>query len=241
MNEEIYLSFDRYLAHEMPADERAAFELQLTSDTVLAEKFRLYQEVLEIVGPRHQREEQEMAFRKNVASIGHEEIAEKTGRTVKMNWYLWAAAASIALVCAFLFYTSSSTPEYSAYAHYEPLTLAERGDEDAAALQAQQAFNTQRYAEAVTAINVLLERDSKNDALKMYKGIALLELDRVEEANSLFTEVSHTSSIYKDRALWMLALSALKQKDYKACADFLKKIPAGSPEYKQAQDLLDKL
>lgn len=241
MNEEMYLSFDRYLAHDMEADERAAFELKLTSDTVLAEKFRLYQEVLEIVGPRYQREEQENAFRENVASIGREAVVEKTGRTVKMNWYLWAAAASIAFICAFLFYTSSSTPEYSTYAHYEPLTLAERGNEDAATLQAQQAFNTQRYAEAVAAIDVLLTQDGNNDALKIYKGIALLELDRVAEANSLFMEVSGKSSIYKDRALWMLALSALKQKDYKTCEDYLKKIPAGSPEYKQAQDLLDKL
>jgi hypothetical protein len=241
MNEEMYLSFDRYLAHEMPADERAAFELKLSSDTVLAEKFRIYQEVLEVVGPRHQREEQEMAFRKNVASIGNEEVVEKTGRTVKINWYVWAAAASIALICVFLFYTSPSTPEYSTYAHYEPLALAERGNEDAAALKAQQAFNTQRYAEAVAAIDVLLKQDGQNETLKIYKGISLLELDHVAEANSLFTEVSHTSSVYKDKALWMLALSALKQKDYKTCERFLKKIPAGSPEYKQAQDLLDKL
>jgi thioredoxin-like negative regulator of GroEL len=241
MNEEIYLSFDRYLANEMPADERTAFELQLTSDTVLAEKFRIYQQVQEIVGPRYQREEQEIAFRKNLELIGKEEVVEKTARTVKMNWYLWAAAASIAFICAFLFYTSSSTPEYSTYAHYEPLALAERGNEDASTLKAQQAFNTQRYAEAVAAIDVLLEQDGKNDALKIYKGISLLELDRVAEANNLFTEVSNTSSVYKDKALWMLALSALKQKDYKTCEDYLRKIPEGSPEYKQAQDLLDEL
>jgi thioredoxin-like negative regulator of GroEL len=241
MNEEIYLSFDRYLANEMPADERAAFELQLTSDTVLAEKFRIYQEVQEIVGARYQREEQEMAFRENLELIGNEEVVEKTARTVKMNWYLWAAAASIAFICAFLFYTSSSTPEYSAYAHYEPLALAERGNEDASILKAQQAFNSQRYAEAVAAIDVLLKQDGKNDALKIYKGISLLELNRVEEANSLFTEVSRTSSIYKDKAFWMLALSALKQKDYETCEDYLRKIPEGSPEYRQAQDLLGEL
>jgi cytochrome c-type biogenesis protein CcmH/NrfG len=241
MNEEIYLSFDRYLAHEMPADERVAFELQLRSDTALAEKLRIYQEVQEIVGPRYQREEQEIAFRKNLALIGHEELVEKTGRTVKVNWYVWAVAASIALICAFFFYTSYSTPEYSDYAHYEPLALVERGNEDASILKAQQAFNTQQYAEAVEAINALLKQYDKNDALKIYKGISLLELDRVAEANSLFTEVSNSSSIYKDKALWMLALSALKQKDYKTSEDFLKKIPAGSSEYKQAQDLLDKL
>src|SRR5688572_8608997 len=223
MNAEMYLSFDRYLAHEMPADERAAFELKLTSDAAFAEKFRLYQEVLDVVGPRYRREEQETAFRENVAQIGREEVLETTGRTVKLKWYGWAAAASIAVICAFLFYTSASTPEYSTYANYEPLALAERGNEDAAVLKAQQAFNSQRYAEAVTAIDVLLDQDGQNDALKIYKGISLLELDRVEEANSLFTEVSHTSSIYKDKALWMLALSALKQKDYKTCEDYLKR------------------
>lgn len=241
MNEEMYLSFDRYLAQEMQADERAAFELQLTNDAVFAEKFRLYREVLAIVGPRYQREDQEAAFRENVALIGQEEVVEKTGRTVNLKWYVWAAAASIALICAFLFYTSTSTPEYSTYAHYEPLALAERGQEDASALKAQQAFNSQRYAEAVAAIDVLLEHDGNNDALKIYKGISLLELDRVDEANSLFREVSGGSSIYKDKALWMLALSALKQKDYKTCEDYLREIPEGSPEYKQAQDLLEKL
>ncbi|MBT1686157.1 hypothetical protein [Dawidia soli] len=241
MNEEIYLSFDRYLAHEMSADERAAFESALASDTALAEKLRIYQEIQATVGPRYQREEQEIAFRKNLERIGHEQLVEKTGRTVKMTWHLWAAAASIALICAFYFYTSSSTPEYSTYAQYEPLALAERGSEDASILKAQQAFNSQRYEEAVAAIDTLLIHDRQNDALRLYKGISLLELDRVEEANSLFTEVSRSSSIYKHKALWMLALSALKQKDYKTCQDFLKKIPADSPEYKQAQDLLDKL
>jgi hypothetical protein len=241
MNEEIYLSFDRYLAYEMSADERAAFESRLQSEPALAEKLRIYQEVQEIVGPRYQRDEQETAFRQNLELIGQEQITEKTGRTVTINWYVWAAAASLLLLCAFFFYSSLSTPEYSDYAHYEPLALVERGNEDISIQQAQQAFNTQRYADAVAALNTLLERDRENDALKLYKGISLLELDRVAEANSLFTEVSGRSSIYKDKALWMLALSALKQKDYKTCEDYLKKIPDGSPEYKEAQDLLDKL
>jgi hypothetical protein len=241
MNEEIYLSFDRYLTYEMQADERAAFELQLATDPALAEKLRIYQEVQEIVGPRYQRAEQENAFRKNLELIGKEEIGTKTERNVKLNWYAWAAAASIALVCAFLFYTYSSTPEYSDYAHYEPLALVERGNEDATALKAQQAFNAQQYAEAVQAIDVLLAHDDKNDALKLYKGISLLELDRTADANRLFAEVSNGPSIYKDKARWMLALSALKQKDYKTCENFLEKIPKDSPEYKQAQDLLDKL
>jgi hypothetical protein len=240
MNEEIYLSFDRYLAHEMPADERAAFEATLASDTTLADKLRLYQEIQDIVGPRYQREEQEIAFRKNLELIGHEEIAHAKGRTINIRWYI-GAAASIALICAVLFYTSLSTPEYSDYAHYEPLALVERGTEDATLLKAQQAFNARQYADAVDAINTLLARDGENDALRLYKGIALLELDRVAEANTLFTEVSSRPSIYKNKAWWMLALSALKQKDYKTCEDFLKKITAGSPEYKQAQDLLDKL
>lgn len=241
MNEEIYLSFDRYLTFEMSADERAAFELRLQAEPALAEKLRIYQEVQEIVGPRYQRDEQETAFRRNLELIGREEISEKTGRTVTVNWYVWAAAASLLLLCAFFFYTSLSTPAYSDYAHYEPLALVERGNEDASIQQAQQAFNTQRYAEAVEAINTLLERDGENDALKLYKGISLLELDRVAEANDLFTEVSSRSSIYQDKALWMLALSALKQKDYKTSENYLKRIPEGSPEYKQAQDLLDKL
>lgn len=240
--EEIYLAFDRYLSHDMTAEERAALEQQLQTDEDLAEKLRIYEQAQKILTGRYQSEEKENLFRKNLEVIGNEELGKKQGRVVRMNWTVWAAAASIAFLCAVLFYTSFSKPDYNTYArHYEPLALAERGSEDSLKIKAQRAFNNEDYKEAVVSINLLLKHDPTNETLKMYKGMALLELDQVSEARALFEEVRKTPSAYKDQAIWLLALSALKEKDYKTCEEFLKQIPEGSPEYNQAQKLLNDL
>ena len=241
MEEETYLSIDRFLSSEMQGDERLAFEERLKRDGNLAEKLELYRSASEILSVKFKREEKEAMFKHNLAKIVAEKTAIKEGKVIKLNWYALAAAASVALLCLVLFYTKLSKPDYDEFANYESITLVERGDENETKLQAQRAFNHHDYKFAVILFNKLLEGGDENAELELYKGIALLESDRINEANEMFYKVRNSKSIYKDRATWMLALSALKQKNYKKCESFLKEIPAGSAEYDNAQQLLDKL
>jgi predicted Zn-dependent protease len=239
MEEELYLEIDRYLGNDMSADERTLFETKLKNDSTLAEKLNLYRSASERLGARFQGEEQEQLFRKTLASM--EVTIPAEGKKKAIQFYAWAAAASVALLCIALVYTSSLKPSYSDYANYEPLTLVERGNDNTIKLQAQQDFNAKEYEKAIANLDELLQADPTNIELQFYKGIALLEVDQVKQANALFEVVRNSNSVFKDRGTWMLALSALKQKDYEPCEALLKEIPSDSPEYATAQKLLNKL
>jgi Flp pilus assembly protein TadD len=198
-----------------------------TASTVLEAKFRI--------------EKLEGSFRNNLAKIASENYHDKETKVITLKWYTWATAASVALLCAALFYTSLSNPDYKEYAVYEPIELVQRGSEDATRFEAQQAFNSHDYTRAAQLFTTLLDQDKNNSELQLYKGISLLELNRINEANTIFNIVRVSGSVFSNEAIWMLALSALKEKDYKKCESLLKEIPAGSEEYDRAQALLNEL
>jgi hypothetical protein len=241
MEEETYISIDRYLTNEMPLDERIAFEERLRTDRDLAEKMEVFQSASIALKAKFGREESETIFKNNITKIAAEYHDANKGKVVTLKWYVWAAAASIALLCAALFYTTFTKPTYETFANYEPIALVERGNDEAIKLEAQEAFNTRQYTRAVDLFTRLLDEDKNNLEIQLYKGIALLELNRINEANTLFNVIRNSGSIYKDKGTWMLALSALKEKDYKKCESLLKEISTGSDEYNHAQSLLDEL
>jgi hypothetical protein len=86
-----------------------------------------------------------------------------------------------------------------------------------------------------------LEADRENTELQLYKGIALLELDRYEEAEAIFTPIKNSPTAYQDKATWYLALSALKQKDYDKCKILLDQLPADSEYHNQAKEIQEEL
>jgi len=241
MEEEVYISIDRYLANEMTADERLSFQARLQNDRDLADKLEIYKTASTALQNKFKTEERELQFRNNIVLIAAEQDDHKDTKVIKLKWYTWAAAASVALLCAVLFYTTLSKPTYKEYAVYEPIALVERGHEDETKLEAQEAFNNHQYEHAVQLFAKLLEQDKRNAELQLYQGISLLELNRISEANAMFNEVRNSKSVFSSKAMWMLALSALKEKDYKKCRSLLLEIPEGSEEYNQAQALLHEL
>lgn len=242
MDEEIYLLIDRYLANELSAEEQRKFEEKLKVDSELAEKVRVYRALSENLRSRFTREQEETQLRENLSVISQLEFGtEKSARVVSIRWYHWAAAASVALLAVAWFYTRTATfPEYTQYAFHESLSLAERGD-DSLKHQAEQAFNSKQYAQAVNYFDKLLAVDPSDNELQLYKGVSLLELDRISEAELLFNGIKDSNSVYKDKAIWYLALSALKQKHYDQCKMLLERIQTDSEDYDNARKLLDKL
>jgi tetratricopeptide (TPR) repeat protein len=242
MDEEIYLLIDRYLANELSAEERRKFDENLRVDTELAEKVRVYRVLSENLRSKFTREQEEIQLRESLSVISQLEFGtEKSARVISIRWYHWAAAASVALLAVVWFYTRTAAfPEYAQYAVHEPLSLAERGD-DSLKHQAEQAFNSKQYARAVAWFDRLLAIDPNDTELQLYKGVSLLELDRISEAELLFNGIKDSNSVYKDKAIWYLALSALKQKHYDQCKILLEKLPRDSEDYDAARKILDKL
>jgi hypothetical protein len=61
------------------------------------------------------------------------------------------------------------------------------------------------------------------------------------EAEAVFTTLKTGNSIYKNKAIWSLALSKLKQKDYKTCKELLLTIPEDYEGNDQVDALLEEL
>ena len=89
--------------------------------------------------------------------------------------------------------------------------------------------------------NQILEEDSSNTEIQLYKSITLIETNQFSESFEFSVGISEGNSIYKNKAMWYLALSKLKQGNFEACKNILKSIPKDAKDYKQAQKLLNKL
>jgi predicted Zn-dependent protease len=243
MEEDLYILIDRYLAGEMNAGEQKDFEDRIKNDGDFAEKVLLYRSLTENLKSRFSGEDAETQLRESLSAISKSEfVPEKKARVISLRWYHWAAAASIALLAIAWFYNNTSTlPEYSQYAFRGSLSLAERGGNDSLQLEAEEAFNSKKYAQAIQPLNKLLEADPANAELQLFKGICLVELDQVKEAESIFNAIRDSNPVYKDKAIWYLALSALKQKDYDRCRALLEQLSADSEDHSKAMELLDRL
>lgn len=238
MEEELYETIGRYVAGELSEDERKAFEKKMQADPVLHEKVQLFSAASHSLSVKLSGEQQETKLKETLSRLGTEYIIANENKPIK--WYALSAAACIALVMAFYFYTSPK-PRYEEYANFEPMAIAERGVSDSIVILAEKTFNAKKYEEAIQAIDRILQEEPGNTELKIYKGIALLQTDRFNEANVLFDSIRATPTVYQNQALWLRALSALKEKEYDVCRTLLQEIKPEEEKYKQAQEILDDL
>ena len=164
--------------------------------------------------------------------------------TAKVNWARWATAIAASLVLllgAFWFFNQTALPEYHQYAQHAPLSLTVRGVADQAVGNAEKAFSTKDYAAALAALEQIIASDPGNITAQLYRGISLLELDRVAEARAAFAPIALGQSALRGEANWYFALSYLKEKKYAACETALQAIDPGADHYEEAQELMKKL
>jgi hypothetical protein len=241
MDEDTYTRIERYLAGELTPEENKDFEDRVKTDPDFAEKVTVYRSLSENLKSRFSGGQDEQRLREILSAISKAEITKKSGKGISLHWYYWAAAASIALLAIFWFYITTPTlPEYSEYAFHESLSLTERGD-DSLNHQAEDAFNSAKYLQAIHFVNRLLQADPGNTELQLYKGVSLLELDRYAEAESIFNAIKNSDTVYRDKAIWYLALSALKQKDYDKCKALLDQLSPDSEDHSKAKEILKRL
>lgn len=242
MEEEIYERIDRYWQNEMTAEERAGFEAEMQRDAALAETVRLYRDTQTQLQHRIRGKSREQDFRALVADIIQTE-SNTTARVVPLyqRWYTWAAAACVALLCVALLYQTGGHPEYADFATPEQMSAMQRGTGQATWQQAETAFNQRDYQQASLALAELLQQDPNNPDLLYYQGIALTEINQLDEARRLLTQLHDHTKLYRSAAAWRLALVALKAKDDETCKQWLQEIPEGADEYANARKLLYQL
>ena len=239
MNEERYILFDQYLQGELTIEAKNDFEKQLSADSEFASEFETFKNTQLQLANKFEFEQEREAFKENLTNISNKHFNKKTKVIGLKPWY-FAVAASIAVLFGLFFFNYSQNPTFADYNNPEQAFFTERGTVDATLKEAEMEYNAKRYNKAIPLFETVLQKQ-KTAEIQFFYGVSLLEESHYVKAEAVFNELKTGTSVYKDKAVWYLALSKLKQKDYKACKEILQTISQDYEDYDDVQDLLNDL
>jgi len=241
MNDKEHIEIGRYWNNELSSDELIVFKEKMNSNSDFSDKVSLFKEVSESIASRIINQDKANDLKKSLNDI----IKKKTkvipllqpSRKKRLPYY-WIAASFVILLGVSMIFNSSSKPDYLDYANHEIISLTVRGSDKANYKQAEKAFNTMQYKEANTLFDLILNEAPTATDIKLYKAIALMEINSFDEADTLLNNLSKQNTLYSNEAVWYLALSKLKQKDYDGCKKVLTNIVSDNYYFTKSQHLL---
>lgn len=241
--EEQYLLFEKFLSNELSEEERISFTEQLSSNISFKENFLLYKETHTFLTTSIEKEEETSSFKENLSNISdsyfNKRLSSKKSRVYSFMKY---AAALFLLIFGVYMYQNSFKPiNYEDFVSYSSIDITVRSTQNELLTKAERAFNNKDFENASKNLETLIKQDESNTELKLYHGFCLIELNIFEKADQILNTISSGNSVYKNQALWYLALSKLKQKEYTSSKNILLRIDKDSPEYNLAKPLLSKL
>ena len=239
MNEERNILFDQYLQNELSEDDTIKFEKQLSEDSELASAFEIFKELNLHLENKFGNATELNDFKKNLKSISKSHFKPKKAKIVALKPWQYAIAASVAVLVG-LFFFQNINPSFEDYNQPESAYFTERGEVNDNLKLAQDAFNAKNYKAAIPHFEVVL-KEKKSPEIQYFYAISLLEDSQFQKAETNLSELKSSNSVYKNNAIWYLALSKLKQKDYKSCKEILLTISDDYEDYDQVQQLLNEL
>lgn len=244
MQEQDYILFDAYLSGSLDAESIQIFEDRLTSDAEFKRAFDDFQQAERFLEHQFNNEEKTKSFKENLAQISSGYFKNDTApepKAIRINPWYYSVAAAVVLLFGVVIAQQFSNPTYDDFADYGTMSLTVRGSENDLQAKAEKAFNQKDYRDAEKHLSQLLQKDQDNIELQLYKAVCLVELNKYQEADALYQNISQSPSVYTSKAKWYLALSKLKQKEKAASILVLKSIPKDAEDFDSAQTLLKKL
>lgn len=231
---------DDYLSGRLSPKARQAFEEALNREPELQKQVDLQRDMTFLLG--HQNNRAELKSQLEQTGADFFKAAPPSSSAPRIRWIGWAAAAAAAAILLFLFWPVFMQPDlYQQYAEFPPLALSEKSTATTNWAATEQAFNAGNYEQAAVQLGAYLEAFPDDYQARLYLGIAKMETGELEAARRLFAEVSAAAPALSDYAEWYRALSYLKGGDEATARSLLEEIEAGTPFYKQAQEVLAKL
>lgn len=238
-----------YLTGDLQPEEKQAFEKALKEDPGLAGQLETRRKTLSDLGVLVTLEEGEEKLKSTLNKVGADFFLkeEKTAAIIpfyRRKYFQFAVAATILLLIAIAVFLPGKgvqdTPVYANYANHYPASFTVMGPNETALSRAETAFNQKDYATAGDALQEYLQDHPDNPELQLYLGICRMEQGRIPEARALF-EPLQAHSGFQSEAIWNLALTALKEKDFAGCSEWLLKLPPNSDRQESARKLLKSL
>lgn len=240
MNEERYILFDQYLQGELTVDEKDNFEKQLAENPELKEAFETFKEMHLQLENKFGIEQEREVFEQNLTRISDKYFKKKKSKVISMKPWYWAAAASVIIMFGLFFFQYDQNPSFKDYNNPESAYFTERGIAEETLKKAEDDFNGRRYSKAIPLFEAIL-KENNSPEIEYFYGISLVEESHYKKAEEVLNELISGNSVFKEKAKWYLALSKLKQRDYKACKEVLQTISQDFENYEDVEQLLEEL
>jgi TolA-binding protein len=240
MNEERYILFDQYLQGELTVDEKDNFEKQLAENPELKAALETFKEMHSQLENKFALETERAVFEQNLTRISDKYFKKKKSKVVSMKPLYWTAAASVIIMFGLFFFQYDQNPSFKDYNNPESAYFTERGIAEETLKKAEDDFNGRRYSKAIPLFEAIL-KENNSPEIRYFYGISLVEESHYKKAEDVLNELISGNSVFKEKAKWYLALSKLKQRDYKACKEVLQTISQDFENYEDVEQLLEEL
>ena len=241
MNEKEFLEIGRYLRDELDKAEKEAFENKMRSDKAFAEKVRKEREVMEAFT-----DTDVIEFRRMMKNIETESAVGKKRKIIRMTRLRYAAAIIILLLISlpFIYNTGESSLYDDYYVAYNAEDIRSDGDAMSDNMKkALEAYKTKNYESALKGFEDELTANPDEILARFLAGHCYLHDDDIQNALTSFnTIIEHGNSRYVHASKWYMALTYLKNQEFKKARELFVEITNGNSGYKQkAGELLQKM
>jgi tetratricopeptide (TPR) repeat protein len=242
-----YEQVERYLSGEMDAVEKTAFEQLLQNDPEVMQKMQTYKALQEEFTAMKTANAGERALKENLTVLNREyfsrDVKKITKRTPVRNIIITLAAAASLLFAFFLFkpvlFGTGNKNLFNRYYEEEVFSVG-RGNTDSTGLAAG-FYNEKNYGRALEILEPYTNNHPAATGLLLYLGRCYLQTEKYIKAEAIFSGIAAGSSIYREKAQFLHALSLLKQERKEDCRKLLLQVNEKSAYYKKAQELLGEL
>ena len=232
MENSIEIQIEKYLAGEMSLKEKEAFEVLIAESDELKEHVALSRQLVEV--------NEFGSFKRNVLIAEKEYLQSKT-KTYKLLY--WSAAAVIIFMLGiFSYYQQNSVLNINElYAQHVkevnmPSFIVQGNAVQKDLEKIEKAFLDNDYEKTIELCDITLKvAPNYFSDLLIYKGVALLKLDKETKALDVFKKLSKSDALDASKGLWYEALVYMKLKDKKALKANLIEITKKTTNYNYAE------
>ena len=233
---------EAYLSGEMSESERIAAQAKIKENPEIQAQLSDLEDMYTVLKVHNRN------LLKKTLQKADQETKSRTAapKQVFMKYAIGIAASIILLFVAYWFLQSSSSPQELFAAHFEPYPNYEivRGEENQNSFsKAMYAYDQNDYRNAISLMESLLEKESKQEDLLLYLGVAYLANQQTQSAIQTLQELHQLpSQKYEAQSNWYLAMAYLQSGNAEQAKIYLKKLIEESSTYQEkAQKILKQL
>ena len=210
------IPIDEYALGRLNREESEKVEKAVSEDAELAKDLKMEEEVVQAATLHGQ--DQLRQRLKTIFDEAKKEEQKKQKPSYSIGFYLGMAAAIAAIVLFVYLLMGSKVNTEAIYAtYYEPYPssfVTRNNENEAKLLKANELYDKGNYEEAIPLLEELSTTRAEDGQMRLALGICYLEANRIDEAQNILQSIRADGVIlYKDLAVWYLALSLIKTGD----------------------------